>query len=102
MTAYMNRGRAVLTFLYVPLALILWFSRPLMSMLGQKDEVAVHSQTFMRIALPGVFCYSQFNYLRRYLTQNKITKMPLAIILATTSLHFLWCHLFVIKFKWGI
>jgi len=56
----------------------------------------------MRIALPGVFCYSQFNFLRRYLVQLKITKMPLVIIFVTTSLHFLWCHLFVNVFEWGL
>lgn len=98
----MNRGRAVLTFIYLPLAVILWFSYPILIALGQNPEVSEHAALYIKIALPGVFCYSQFNFLRRYLVQLKITKMPLPIIAATTCLHFFWCHLFVNVYEMGL
>jgi len=34
MSAYMNRGRMILAVMFVPLAVILWFSEPILLMLG--------------------------------------------------------------------
>ena len=56
--AYMNCGRMILTLLYIPLAVILFFCEPLLLLLGQNPEVSAYAQIYMRIALPGVFCYS--------------------------------------------
>ena len=43
----MNRGRAVLSVLFVPLALILWFAEPLLLLVGQDAVIAGHAQTYI-------------------------------------------------------
>lgn len=46
MSAYMNRGRMILVVMFIPLAIILWFSEPILLLLGQNPEVAALAATY--------------------------------------------------------
>ena len=100
--AYMNRGRMILFVMYVPLGCILWFTEPLLLLVGQNEQVAHYAAIYARISLPGIFFYSQFNYMRRFLLQLRIVYSPLLVILAATAGHFGWNYLLVYKWGWGI
>ena len=67
MAAYMNRGRMILNFLYVPLACVLWFTETMLVLMWQDPVVAHYAGTYARICIPGIFFYANFNYLRRYM-----------------------------------
>ena len=64
---YLNRARAILTVVYIPLALLAMFSESILLALGMGEDVAHYAGTYARIAAPGFWAYSQFQAVRRYL-----------------------------------
>ena len=102
MISYMKRGRMIEIFLFIALACILWFTEPILIFLQQDAEVAHYAAQYTRISLPGIFFQQNFNYLRRYMLQMNLVKMPMIIIMGTTIGHIFWCNLFVTKLGWGI
>jgi hypothetical protein len=47
--------------------------------------------------IPGVWSMGQFDATKKFLSAQLKTKIPVIIQIATTVLHFGWCHLFVKK-----
>ena len=55
MSAYMNRGRMILICLFIPLAVILWYTESVLLFLHQDHEVAHYAGIYSRICIPGMF-----------------------------------------------
>lgn len=62
-----NRGRILLTILFVPIAVILWFSDEILVACGQDEEISRISREYIVWTLPGYFAYVSFDSRKRYL-----------------------------------
>ena len=91
-----NRGRLILTTVYIPLAILLSFSDTLLIWLGQDDLVVHHASNYIVMTLPAVYFYSMFDLTKRFLNCMNVAWVPMTATVIATILHPFWCYLFVI------
>ena len=87
--------------IFLPQGLMLYFSKPLLLVLGQDEQIAEMTQSYLRWTLPGVFFYSHVFYLREYMFQLKESSLPTIATTICSIAHVLWCYLLVIYFDYG-
>ena len=56
----------------------------------------------MRVTMPGVFFFGQFDLLKRWLASMRITFFPMVATFAASALYILLCFLLVVYFDMGI
>ena len=95
--AYLNRGRVINTAIFVPLALILCFSKPMLIAMGQDPMVAQYAQTYIVVNLPGVYFMGQFDLAKRFLNCLRITWVPMVAQVGSTFLHLACCEIIVVR-----
>lgn len=52
---YYTRAQVILTVLFIPQAIIMYFITPILIALGQPEKSSEHAGTYIRIILPGVW-----------------------------------------------
>ena len=95
--AYLNRGRVINTAIFIPLALILCFSKPMLIFMGQDPLVAQYAQTYILVNLPGVYFMGQFDLAKRFLNCLRITWVPMVAQVGSTFLHLAACEIIVVR-----
>ena len=93
---YLNRGRLINTVIFIPLIVILCFSRPILTSFGQNPRVIDHAVTYISVCIPGVYFQSMFDLKKRFLNCMTISWVPMLAQIGGTVLHVLWCYIFVI------
>ena len=93
---YLNRARVVGFFLFLPIALVLSYTEPVLVALNQDADTAVQAQRYMFSMLPAVFCLLQYEPLSRYLMAQEIFLPQMVLMIINSALHIVWCYLFVI------
>ena len=99
---YYNRGQVILTILFIPQAIILFFATDILIWIGQYESVAVVSGSYLCTIIPGIWAYCQTELLRRYLGAQGVFNLLLKIQICTTLLHFLWLYIFVYCFDLSV
>ena len=61
----------------------------------QDPQVAIIGRNYAVWMLPGIILQMQFEVMRRYLYTLKIFNVTMAIQIATSILHFVWCDYFI-------
>ena len=64
---YLNRGRAIMTVIYIPLIIILSFSKQILVYIGQDQTVAEYAQSYITPMILGMYFYAHFDLTRRFL-----------------------------------
>ncbi|EPX71675.1 MatE family transporter [Schizosaccharomyces octosporus yFS286] len=77
----------ILSFLYLPVCLVWWFSKPILIFLHQTPELAEASQNFLRYLIPGGLGYICFELLKKYLQTQEITRAGSYVLLVTSPLN---------------
>ena len=73
---YFNRGRMILTAIFIPLAILLSFSEPILITLGQDPIVSKHAHSFILATLPALYFYVMFDLTKRFLNCMTISFVP--------------------------
>jgi MATE family multidrug resistance protein len=95
--ANIARMTILLFFLCVSIPCII-FSKHLLLLIGQNEQIADIASRFCHSMIPSVFFALQFQCNLRYLQAMNIFTPGMFITLCTTILHLLWCHLFIHHF----
>lgn len=92
---YYTRAQVILTAIFIPQAILLFFSTPILMAVGMPEVSAIHAGTYIKIMIPGCWGYCQAELLRRYLgTQGAFHIVVYAQIL-NCILHPFWLYFFV-------
>jgi len=62
-----NRATVINSILFLPISLILIFSKQILISLGQDEIAAATAQKFLILQIPGLFCFIHVDVVRRYL-----------------------------------
>ena len=88
--------------LFLPLMVILLFSRPILGVLGQEEEVIEHASTYILISLFSIYLFAMYDLTKRFLNCLRTTWVPMVTQVCATLLHIFWCHLFVNVMEWDL
>jgi multidrug resistance protein, MATE family len=99
---YYTRAQVILTFLFIPQALLLYNIQPILEWVGQPKVSAKFAQQYIRIIIIGLYGYWQTEILRRFLGAQGIFNYILKFQLVSSTLHFVWLYIFVYYYGWGI
>ncbi len=91
---YRNRAIVVLTFVFIPTALILLFLEQFLIAVGQDELVAYHAGNFVKGLIPGMLFFYWADVNRRFLLAQGIFIPPIFMVLVSSILHPLWVYIF--------
>ncbi|XP_074562808.1 protein DETOXIFICATION 16 [Curcuma longa] len=94
---HMQRAMLVLTLVCIPVAVIWFYTGPILSLFGQDPEIAAEAGAYSRWMIPTLFAYGLIQCHNRFLqTQNIV--FPMMLITGFTALlHILLCWILVYK-----
>lgn len=69
---------------------------------GMDPAASSYAATYTYFLIPAMFFHSQFDATRQYLNSQNKASMVMWTMVATSTLHFVWCHIFVSELHWGI
>lgn len=74
---YLNRGMAIMTGVYVPLAIILIFSYDIFIAVGVDEAVASYAYEYMVPMIPALYLIGFFDVIRRFLVSVQYAGAPM-------------------------
>ena len=78
--SYLNKQVAILTVLFVPIGLLLWFSKHiLVSYMGQSLEASQYCQLLLRINLIGLYFETLFESAVCFFTAMEKSYIPMIV-----------------------
>ncbi|CAI2365265.1 unnamed protein product [Moneuplotes crassus] len=92
---YYKRAQVILTALFIPQAILLYFATPLLMASGQPERSSQIAGEYILICLPGIWCYCQTELLRRFLGAQKVFNVMMNSQIINVFLHFVWVFIFV-------
>ena len=98
----MNRARAILIVILLPVSIMFLFADTIFVAIGQDPKVSAMARDYVVWCLPGVFAISQFDCIKRYLQSMLMSEISTYCQVSTTIVHFFWCWLFVTKLKFSV
>lgn len=98
----LNRGRIIALLAFIPIVIILCLCEPFMLAVGMDAEASEYAATYTYFLIPAMFFHSQFDATRQYLNSQNKAQMVMYTMIVTSTLHFVWCELFVTRFGWAI
>ena len=99
---YLNRGRLVITALFIPMALALSFSEQILILLGQNHQVSFYAHEYVIMTVLGIYFQAMFDLKKKFLHSLGITWLPLLAQTIATVLHTLWSYLFVVTLQMDV
>ncbi|MCJ1333067.1 hypothetical protein MMC10_009761 [Thelotrema lepadinum] len=98
----LQRAIIVLSLLYIPVAILWFFSEPVFLALGQDPQVSRDSAKFLRVLIPGGLGYIYFEAMKKYLQAQEIMRPGTYVLLLTSPLNAGLNFLFVYTFEIGL
>ena len=83
----LQRTLIVLTALYIPIAILWTFSRPVFLLLGQDAEISYQSSRFLQHLIPGGLGYIFFETMKKYLQAQGIMRPGTYVLLVTSPVN---------------
>lgn len=99
---YLQRSTVLLMATGIPLAVIYAFSRPILILLGQSEEIAKYASVFVYGLIPQIFAYAANFPIQKFLQSQSIVAPSAYISTATVGLHLLLSWLVVYKLGLGL
>lgn len=98
----LQRGFAVLTLFYIPVAALWFWSAPLFRLLGQEEYICVQSAQFLTALIPGGLGYIYFECMKKYLQAQEIMRPGTYVLLITSPLNAALNYIFVYTLGMGL
>jgi len=83
----------------VPVSVLWFYSRAVMTGLGQNPALAEKASQYLQILIPSLWAYAGGACVQNWLHAQGKTRAVAAVTLAVALLHPLWCYTYV--FVWG-
>ena len=64
---YLNRGRIILTVIFLPLVFFMIYSEEILILLGQDKDVSKYAVEYIKPMIIGMYFLGQFDLTRRFL-----------------------------------
>jgi MATE family multidrug resistance protein len=94
MGCYLNRSLVIMTFLYIPIAIGMFFLKDILFAMGQDELVAVHAGNLIRGMLPGMLFFYWTDSCRRFMQAQGVFVPTIFVVLITSIMHPLWIYIF--------
>ena len=62
--------------IFIPLAILLCFSKEILTAIRQEPEVIEHTHKYILICLPGIYLRSMFDMKKRFLNCLNVVQVP--------------------------
>lgn len=98
----LQRAGIVLGAMYIPFAILWFFSAGFLRLLKQEEELADLVQEFLRVLIPGGIGYVAFEALKKFLQAQNIMQAGTYVLLFTSPLNLALNYLFIYTFKMGL
>jgi len=99
---YLQRSTVLLMATGVPLAVIYAFSRPILVLLGESEDIAKYASVFVYGLIPQIFAYAANFPIQKFLQAQSIVAPSAYISMATVGVHLLLSWLAVYKLGMGL
>nr|QEY08353.1 MATE efflux family protein member 1b [Crocus sativus] len=99
---YLQRSMFLLMLTGVPLAVMYAYSRPILILLGESEEIAGAASVFVYGLIPQIFAYAANFPIQKFLQAQSIMAPSAYISTATIGAHLLLTWLVVFKLGWGL
>jgi MATE family multidrug resistance protein len=99
---YLNKGRFIMTLLFIPIVSILVNTEALLVGLGQNKEVAQYAQQYVMVYLPGLYISGLADCQRRFLNNFGLNVFSFLSGFIGMCLHLIWLYVFLIRNGMGI
>ncbi|KAJ9136339.1 hypothetical protein P3X46_033430 [Hevea brasiliensis] len=99
---YLQRSTILLMATGIPLALIYVFSKPILVLLGEPNDIATAAAVFVYGLIPQIFAYAANFPIQKFLQSQSIIAPSAYISLVALAVHILFTWLAVFKWNWGL
>ncbi|KAJ8769621.1 hypothetical protein K2173_005224 [Erythroxylum novogranatense] len=99
---YLQRSTVLLMATGIPLMLIYIFSKPILTLLGEPENIASAAALFVYGLVPQIFAYAANFPIQKFLQSQSIINPSAYISLAVLLVHILLTWLAVFKWNWGL
>ncbi|KAL9691702.1 hypothetical protein QQ045_012128 [Rhodiola kirilowii] len=99
---YLQRSTILLMATGIPLMMIYIFSKPILILLGQSNEIASQAAIFVYGLIPQIFAYAANFPIQKFLQAQSIVAPSAYISLATLAIHLLLSWLVIYKLGYGL
>eukprot|EP00347_Sterkiella_histriomuscorum_P016534 403352823 len=99
---YLNRQLILNAIIFIPMAIMAVFSKYIYIAIGQDSNMAQDAASFLQIALPGFFCFGQFQCYQRYLAAQREVRFSMYINIIAFILHIPICYYLTLILDLGI
>ena len=93
---YLNRTLFVSTLGFVPVAIVIFFSEPILISIGQDKEVIQHTMQFLSKVIPAMYMFMVFQIYRRWLNQMKLAFVAMIISILSAIIFLIAAYVFAI------
>ncbi|KAL1842346.1 hypothetical protein VTJ49DRAFT_5514 [Mycothermus thermophilus] len=98
----LQRGIIVLSGFYAVVVVIWCFSEPLFRLIGEPENISIHSARFLQLLIPGGLGYIWFECMKKFLQAQGIYRPGSYVLMTTSPLNAVLNYLFVYKFGFGL
>ncbi|KAJ6264992.1 hypothetical protein Dda_1147 [Drechslerella dactyloides] len=98
----LQRALVVLGVLYIPVAVIWWFSGPIFRALGQEDYICEDGQSFLRWFIPGGLGCIYFESVKKYLQAQGLMRAGTYVLMITSPINIMLNYLFIYTLDFGV
>ena len=92
---YFNRGKMIMTAVYLPLVVMLIFAEKIFIALGQDEKVSYYAFVYMKPMIPALFFLGMFDLSKRFLTCVQHASIPMVAQMIGLMIHIGLCFYFV-------
>ncbi|CAI2367369.1 unnamed protein product [Moneuplotes crassus] len=99
---YYNRAQVILTAIFIPQAIALYYSEDILIFLKQPPASSHYAGIYSSIMIPGLWMLCQTELLRRFLTTQGVLYIVVNSQILSCILHPLWVYFFVYYFDYSL
>ncbi|KAK6349481.1 hypothetical protein TWF696_005765 [Orbilia brochopaga] len=98
----LQRAFVVLGIMYIPVAVIWWYSGSIFRALGQEEYICEDGQSFLRRFIPGALGCIYFESVKKYLQAQGIMRAGTYVLMVTSPVNMLLNYLFIYVLDFGV
>jgi len=91
----LNRSRVIVTLVLLPFFILFFWVDSILIAIAQDPYISECARNYVVWTIPGVWCFVQFDCMKRFLQSMQFFTIPMYVQLIATGFHVLWCWLFI-------
>ncbi|CDW72125.1 na+-driven multidrug efflux pump [Stylonychia lemnae] len=99
---YLNRQLVLNVIVFIPLCILLLFAESFFLAIGQQAEIAQRASNYIRVLLPGYFCFGIFHAYQKYLAGQKEVRLSTFSYVLAFIIHLPVSYLLAVYYDMGV